>query len=261
MFIFRRKGGISAQALAKLIGCRCSKKEIPKGEFVINYGQKYEQANLNANVNFNKVQVQKILENEGIRVPKMFNKEMSISKKEYPLLARKNYHSKGRDILFVKTESDLRKIDGSQYDYLVKYIDKNKEYRVHILGKYKAIVNVKITKKEDKANEIVRSHDNGWIQVEYTGEFKQKLIEIAKNVLNVLKYDFGAIDIILGKDGYFYVLEINSAPGLEDRKLQIYADYFKYEEEKFRGKKQVKNQGTIKNKEYINNQGEYAWKG
>ena len=40
------------------------------------------------------------------------------------------------------------------------------------------------------------------------------------------------MDIILGENGKFYVLEVNSAPGLEDRKLELYADYFRHEEEK-----------------------------
>ena len=267
MFIFRRQGGLSAMALADLIGCKCSKNTVPYNEFVINYGQSCHSANLNANVNFNKVQVQRILEENGIRVPKIFNKGSVLSKREFPILARKNYHSKGKDIIFIASEKDLQKLNSSRYDFLVKYINKKKEYRVHILGNYKSIVNVKIPKKEENSDDIVRSRDNGWIQIEYRGEYVEKLIKIAKDVLKILKYDFGAVDIILGEDGYFYVLEINSAPGLEDRKLQLYADYFLHEEKKFRNVKEVVKQPIKQNvreipvKKVENNQGIYAWKG
>ena len=47
------------------------------------------------------------------------------------------------------------------------------------------------------------------------------------NTIKALKLDFGAVDIIRAKNGKLYVLEVNTAPGLEERKLQIYADYFK----------------------------------
>jgi hypothetical protein len=264
MFIFRRKGGISALALADLIGCKCGKEKVPSNDFVINYGQKYDKANLNANVNFNKVEVQRILEENGIRVPKIFDKKTKILKKDYPILARRNYHSRGKDIVFIENEKDLNKnIDSLDCDYFVKYIEKRKEYRVHILGDYKSIVNVKIPKKDEEQDDIIWSHDKGWIHIEYLGEFREKLIKIAKDVLKVLKYDFGAVDIILGENGYFYVLEINSAPGLEDRKLQIYAEYFLNEEKKVKGIKEVKapiKKEPAKQEEVID-QGIYAWKG
>jgi len=265
MFIFRRKGGISAIALSDLIGCKCGKENVPSNEFIINYGQSYRKSNLNANVNFNKVEVQKVLEKNGIRVPNMFRKGSVISKKEFPILARRNYHSKGRDIIFVENEKELKQLNPSDYDFLVKYIEKRKEYRVHILGNYKTIVNVKIPKKDEEQDDIIWSHNKGWIHIEYLGEFREKLIKIAKDVLKILKYDFGAVDIILGEDGHFYVLEINSAPGLEDRKLQIYAEYFLNEEKKVKEiKKQVKppiKKEPIKPKEEVIDQGMYAWKG
>jgi glutathione synthase/RimK-type ligase-like ATP-grasp enzyme len=266
MFLFRRKGGLSAIALADLIGCKCAKNSVPSNEFIINYGQSYRKANLNANVNFNKVEVQRILEENGIRVPKMIKRGSVISKKDYPVLARKNYHSRGKDIIFIENEKDLNRIiDSIQCDYFVKYIEKKKEYRVHILGNYKTIVNVKIPKKDEEQDDIIWSHDKGWIHIEYHGEFREKLIKIAKDVLKILKYDFGAVDIILGEDGCFYVLEINSAPGLEDRKLQIYAEYFLHEEKKIKTvKEQVKapiRKEPIKPKEEIINQGIYAWRG
>jgi predicted ATP-grasp superfamily ATP-dependent carboligase len=121
------------------------------------------------------------------------------------------------------------------------------------------IVNVKFTKEE--ADELVRSHDKGWKQIEYNGEFKNKLIEIAKKCIKILKYDFGAVDIILGGNGRFYVLEVNSAPGLEERKLKIYADYFLHEESKVM-KKEIKTEKPKENvKEEVYDQGEYAYYG
>jgi glutathione synthase/RimK-type ligase-like ATP-grasp enzyme len=56
---------------------------------------------------------------------------------------------------------------------------------------------------------------------------------LAQQAIDALGYDFGAVDIIRRRDK-LYVLEVNSSPGLEDRKLQLYADYFKQKELEWR---------------------------
>jgi len=75
MWILRRKGGITAKRLGRIIGCRASYKYLPRGEdFIINYGTNYPHANLNAKVNFNKLEVYQKLQEAGIRQPRIFMK-------------------------------------------------------------------------------------------------------------------------------------------------------------------------------------------
>jgi D-alanine-D-alanine ligase-like ATP-grasp enzyme len=243
MFIFRRQGGLTAKKLAKLCGARCSKYEqnLPRNGFIINYGQNYQRANLNAHPTFNKLEASKILGENGVAVPKFFFKHElnKITDKDYPLLARKMYHSKGRDIVYLENKKDLEKLKNEDFSFVVRYLRKNSEYRVHILGKDINFVSVKIVKKDTKEKDYdkrIRSKERGWIHIEYKGEFKNKLIEIAKKAMEVLKYDFGAVDIIRDTNNKLWILEVNSAPGLEDRKLKMYVDYFKKEEEKWKRK-------------------------
>jgi len=172
------------------------------------------------------------LQDAGINQPRLFYKDDEIPDGAFPLLARKEYHSQGRDIIYIHNRKQLENdLEEYEYDLLVEYIHKTTEYRVHILGD-KAIVNVKFD-NTGLADPIIRNHKNQWRQISYDGEWTDALIELAKKAVKVLDYDFGVVDIIRKRDK-LYVLEVNSSPGLEDRKLQEYAEYFKEEENKWR---------------------------
>lgn len=227
MIIVRRRGGVTAKNLALACGCKTTKNLTPlQNKFIINYGAKCEYANLNKNVDFNKHRQLIELQQGGIPVPEVFNRGANIDENKFPIIGRCLHHSGGRDIIFFETKRDLQRHRGDDYDFLVKYIKKNGEYRVHILGDVATICSVKINSDEN-ANKEIRCRDNGWKQINYSGEFKEEIINLAKKTLRVLKYDFGSVDIIRTKRNSFYVLEVNSNSGLEERKLQIYADYFK----------------------------------
>jgi len=233
MWIYRRKGGLTAKELGRICACRVSKKYLPRQrDFVINYGNDYEDADLNRNVIFDKLKVYNMLKESGIPEPRIWHKGEEIPDDAFPLLARKKYHSQGRDIIYIANREQLEnELEDFMYDFLVEYIHKTSEYRVHILGD-KAFVSVKFNRDGD-GDPIIRSHKNKWKQIEYNGEWKESLIQLATEAIKVMKYDFGAIDIIR-KGHKLYVLEINTAPGLEPRKLEIYANYFKEEEEKWK---------------------------
>lgn len=233
MWILRRKGGITAKKIAEILECRASKSRLPRFKnFIVNYGHDYENANLNKNVVANKLKAYIIMKDAGVSQPRMFRKGEQIPSDAFPLLARKQYHTQGRDIIFINNQEQLdNDVDDGSYDFLTEYIHKTSEYRVHILGD-EAFVSVKFN-DNDCGDPFVRSHSNGWRQIEYNREWKDKLIELARKAIKALKYDFGAVDIIRKNDN-IYVLEVNSSPGLEPRKLELYAQYFKKEEQKWR---------------------------
>lgn len=228
MFILRGKGGISAKKLAQELGCKCSRFawKVPWEEkLVINYGSKYRGDILNGNVITNKIKVSKILEENEIRTPKIYMKDEEIPDEAFPLLARRKYHSQGRDVIYIHNREQLENLDKNRYDYLIQYINKKSEYRVHVLGDYDTLVRVKIA-EEYNSDPIVRSKKNGWKQISYDREFEEALIELARKTIKILNYDFGAVDIIRRKNR-LYVLEVNSAPGLEPRNIKRYAEYFR----------------------------------
>lgn len=102
----------------------------------------------------------------------------------------------------------------------VKYIQKTLEWRMHVVDGKVIFVQQKKRKsdaEQDKDQKLIRNYDNGWVFCpieldQATDEFKAEAVKAIKAV----GLDFGAVDMIAGKkDGKPYILEINTAPGLE----------------------------------------------
>ena len=112
MWILRRKGGITAKKIAELCACRASKKYLPRRkDFIVNYGQDYRYAHLNRNVIFDKLAVYEKLKEAGILEPRIFKKGDNIPADAFPLLARKKYHSQGRDVIYVANKAQLEELE------------------------------------------------------------------------------------------------------------------------------------------------------
>lgn len=108
------------------------------------------------------------------------------------------------------------------------YRKKTHEYRVHVFkGTVIDIVQKKL-KFGAKPNGIIRNVDDGWI-------FSHKLVytpydlkELGISAVKACGLDFGAVDIIWNKFyDKCYVLEVNTAPGLElTPTIKAYAEAF-----------------------------------
>jgi len=109
-----------------------------------------------------------------------------------------------------------------------KYIFKVKEFRVHVVNGQVIDTQQKIRDPE-KTPSIwkVRSHENGFMYVRNNVEANSSRDDLAITAMVALNLDFGAVDIIEDKHGHFYVLEINTAPGLEGQTLTNYLEAFK----------------------------------
>lgn len=138
-----------------------------------------------------------------------------------------NGHS-GQGIRIVTDQSDLQPAP-----LYVKYIPKRDEFRVHMIGG--TIIDVQQKKKrldfDEEVNYNIRNHAGGFI-------YARENLNVPDNVLNVahMTYDtfvdqdldIAAMDIIYNsKLDRAYLLEINTAPGLEGQTVQLYADALK----------------------------------
>jgi len=216
--------------------------------FVINYGRKNIIANLNKKLSANKIEQLEVLRENNIPVPKIWtiNNDMNhryFKKITFPLMARKKKHSRGSDIIFLKTRFSMKKrIERiKNRDFIVKYIPKEKEYRVHVLGDVAIEVCEKKHSKKAIENNInihphVWSKERGWTLETIESEGLTEIKELAVKAIKALKYDFGAVDLMLGKDNKYYVLEINSAPRLVKHRRIKYAKYFREKEKEYRNK-------------------------
>lgn len=111
-----------------------------------------------------------------------------------------------------------------------QYIKKKEEYRVHVFRGKIIFKQRKARKKEvpdDQVNWQVRNLDGGFIFANKNVELPAVALQSAVAAVDCLGLDFGAVDIILGNDGAYYVLEVNTACGLQGSTLQAYVDAFK----------------------------------
>lgn len=109
-----------------------------------------------------------------------------------------------------------------------RYIKKIDEYRVHVF-QGRSIDIQKKAKKRDVPNEDVnyqiRTHDNGFIYMREGIQPPEGVVEQAINAVEALELDFGAVDVIWNNhEERAYVLEVNTAPGLEGTTVSSYAD-------------------------------------
>lgn len=99
-----------------------------------------------------------------------------------------------------------------------KFIDKDAEYRLHVFDGEVIDYAKKVPMGEK--NDIC-SHDNGYLFIRKI-EHLDDNIKLAKEAVRVLGLDFGAVDIVR-KDKKSYVLEVNSACGMEETTCTAYA--------------------------------------
>lgn len=110
-----------------------------------------------------------------------------------------------------------------------KYIPKNEEYRVHIVKGDVIDIQRKILPKEraedqKPINWKVRNLANGFIYVREGVNPEKTVLDAARHTMEASGLDFGAVDIVChNKTKRPYVLEINTAPGLEGQTVQSYA--------------------------------------
>lgn len=110
-----------------------------------------------------------------------------------------------------------------------KYIKKQDEYRIHIINDKAFDVQQKARRfDEDKPNYKIRVHDNGFIYKRAGVMAPVDVMAQAKAAIKATSLDFGAVDVVWNQhQKKAYVLEINTAPGLEGTTVQNYVREFK----------------------------------
>lgn len=137
----------------------------------------------------------------------------------YVVVARKilTGHS-GAGIIIVEQGEDIPEVP-----LYTRYVNKVREFRVHAtrLGIIDTQQKVRDPKVEPKSWKV-RSHDNGFIFARNNIQQNAERDALAIQAVTVLGLDFGAVDIVEDKKGNFYVLEVNTAPGLEGQTIGAY---------------------------------------
>jgi glutathione synthase/RimK-type ligase-like ATP-grasp enzyme len=135
-----------------------------------------------------------------------------------------NGHS-GAGIVLAAREEDVVR-DCPLY---VKYVKKAKEFRIHVA--FGEVIDVQAKRKradyEGETDYAIRNHHTGWVYCRENIEEPTDLREQALRAIQTLGLDFGAVDIIYNQHyNKCYVLEVNTAPGLEGQTVTSYTQAF-----------------------------------
>lgn len=138
---------------------------------------------------------------------------------EPPIFGRKLHHTQGKDIFVYQVRPLLR---GDRLsDYYTEKINKKAEFRVWVFReKFLACYEKKLTYPERNGrrgrNKDIWNWGNG-----YAYEFRRPedttnpLKQIGIDAVQALDLDFGAVDVVQDHAGFYYVLEVNTAPGTQ----------------------------------------------
>jgi uncharacterized protein YlzI (FlbEa/FlbD family) len=241
-----KQGSKSAKNLSLALGGKVlrlmgSKFKQRQNDVIINWGNSNPPSNLSP-LNMaddirpvsNKLAFFQLMKERGCSelVPPFWLNADHIEEKDFPVVCRTvlTGHS-GKGIVISDNEDEL--VFAPLY---TKYIKKKEEYRLHIGRSNNGLVYVfstqrkakKLSADPSKVNWKIRNHDNGFIYMRDSIAVPDAVYEAAKTCFEATDLDFGAVDVIWNEHKKrAYVLEINTAPGLEGQTTQDYAKFFK----------------------------------
>lgn len=139
----------------------------------------------------------------------------------FPILGRKFKHSKAKDIVPI-LQNDVEfqwRTQGGACDYFVQYVPRKREYRVWAYRRRPLAVYEKVMQYPERYA-VGRTAGIGWnwghgFAFRYYKDAPETLREVGAKAVDVMGLDFGAVDIIHGMDDRMYILEVNTAPGVQ----------------------------------------------
>jgi len=107
----------------------------------------------------------------------------------------------------------------------VKYKKKRDEYRVHVFKGVVFDTQKKLVRRafDGDVNRQIRNFENGYIFARQSIETPAQVNDVARLAMEKANLDFGGVDVIWNdRENRAYVLEINTAPGLEGTTVSNY---------------------------------------
>jgi glutathione synthase/RimK-type ligase-like ATP-grasp enzyme len=239
-YVYTPRPSKSARALARALKGRRVRdlSRVQYGDTVINWGNSGVPPTMATLLNLpsaigmiaNKRIAFDIFRNADIPIPGYATTKEGVTWKGDTVVRHKLTGHSGEGIEMVKAGETLP--DAHLY---VQYIRKEQEYRVHVGRRNDETTIIAVQRKarrkdvpDEAVNWQVRNHKNGFIFAREGFTVPDSVLGVCKSALLASGLDFGAVDVIYNaKEGKAYVLEINTAPGLEGQTIADYAQFFR----------------------------------
>jgi len=142
-------------------------------------------------------------------------KKEIISKLGLPLVAKQLSSQRGRGVLLLKNEKDFARLNAEfpNEEFLFqKYYPSNEEYRILVLEDRVGCFERKIrTDKEEFRSNVALGAAEEFLDI---STIKPEMKKIAIDACKALNIQIGGVDILVDKNGKFWLLEVNRGPGL-----------------------------------------------
>lgn len=168
----------------------------------------------------NKRKMHHLFNEHGVPTPKYWDDVRDVPAGEFPVVLRSPHHYKGQGFWLVADLYETPREAKEAEAFALAKIDIESEYRVFVYKGTIFEINKKMQEHSGGAlNSMIRNHHNGWVNRRGGFEVPNGLRPAAKLAAQAVGLDFGACDIYRDTSGNIGVFEINSAPGLVQRKL------------------------------------------
>ncbi len=169
----------------------------------------------------NKLRALRVLEEAGVPIPN-YTTDMAIACRWDKIVVRHKLTGHGGDGIEV--------VNGGIVPHAPLYtrlVSPKAEYRVHVFNgrvidyikKRRAIDDEPTQEQND-----IRSHENGWIFTRENLRRLDRIEQMAIDAVSALGLDFGGVDIIRDQNNDCFVLEVNTAVGMEGTTLERYVE-------------------------------------
>lgn len=239
-----KMGSQGAKRLAKELGVMCV---FPNGKFmpkkthlVINWGNQQKPKWANYGIIFtilnrwdrianacNKIKAFTKFKELGVPCPE-FTEDQAVAKnwlaKGNTVIGRQKVAAQAGAGIVVFAEGE-KITDCPLY---TKYKKKAKEFRVHVFNGKVIDFQEKRRKQGHKSNSLIRTEANGWVFCRQGAVLGDAGKAVAIQAVAALDLVFGGVDLIWNqKEDKYYVLEVNTAPGIEGTTVLSYAKAIK----------------------------------
>jgi len=186
--------------------------------------QELRGPNLNGKVNkYSKFTHFKKFDKLDVRHPLVFEREKILDfiddPPPFPWLGRKPYHDNGKDIIPMTSLKEVVRalINREDFDFVSVFVPTEAEYRVWVFGS-KVLAVYKKVHKGKRFTGIERQFDfyrSFLFQNRDDLLNDKRLCKLSTDAVASIDLDFGAVDVLLGEDHKYYVLEVNSMPNID----------------------------------------------